>query len=66
MGLRWAGSGMGIDKAAWGWGEPHLASPSPTFDVEFDPTLPMCPKADPKSCGVAFHQHAALLDLFPP
>jgi hypothetical protein len=66
MGLTWAGSGMGIDVAALGGGEPHPASPLSMLDVELDPTLPMCPEADPKSCGAAFHQQAASLDLFPP
>jgi len=66
MGLTWAGSGMVINMAAWGWGEPHLASPSSTLDVELNPIPPMCPEADLKPCGVVFHQHAASLDLFPP
>jgi hypothetical protein len=66
MGLTWVGSSMGIDVAALGGGEPHPALPSSTLDIELDPTLPMCPEADPKSCRAAFHQQPASLDLFPP
>jgi len=52
--------------AAWGWGEPHPASPSSTLDVELDATPPMCPEPDLNTYGAAFHQHAASLELFPP